>query len=402
MTFRYNENDISTSGANKILQLDSSGKIPTLDGSAITGLTSTSNNGKSYTYLNAPSTNFVAENDKFYYIYQANKKVSNGGEVVTITLPYINCTTGTKCGFEYIPQTGATTGGQYKILVKDFFSHDYSGTGGKITPDGVRVFIDGQVYTPTGNSDYEITLKGGSTPARQFYCRLNTTENIGFLIVEWYSFDAGTRKLSDLWNCNINNRYTKLADGSTEIIAQDIQNATVTAITTSGSLVNTNQKTTTRVYDTNNSVTSLALAFNNNTLKQGYRNHLLLQFRNGTSGTTPPAIYVPPANIHKGIQFMVKSLRRSGNDVASGWQYNQCYINIATARVGVDVFLPYLNGSTASSIFGINAAKRAELGWYVGDILYNIQGRYAGTSLYANNVVFISDGSTRYYYFFTA
>jgi hypothetical protein len=103
MTFRYNENDIGTSGANNLLLLDENGKIPAVDGSALTNISASGFNGLSYAYTSYNSTDLTPDIDTYYYISQANKTNALGGNEVNINVPYnSDIINGSKFGFSYI------------------------------------------------------------------------------------------------------------------------------------------------------------------------------------------------------------------------------------------------------------------------------------------------------------
>ena len=203
MSFRFNENDIGTSGNNIVLQLDGTGKIPVLDGSNITNIAASGYNGLSYAYTSTSDTNFTPQIDYFYYITQANKKVSAGGNVVNINLPYSSTIiNGSKVAFEYIPTNGTTAGGQYTITTPSNASLAAQGwTSFELFIDGVS-YSDGAIFTSNT----------GANRSRQLYAYVNGTN------LKWFDVCGGSRKLSDIINFDLNST-TPYATGQTYTIA---------------------------------------------------------------------------------------------------------------------------------------------------------------------------------------
>ncbi len=183
MSMRFNEGNVSTSGANKILQLDSNGKIPALDGSNITNIAAEGYNGLSFSYVVDNTTNIDAAIDRFYYIPQANTKVSAGGNVVNINVPYSsNVINGSKIGFEYIPTGGTTAGGNYTITTPSNASLAAQGW------TSFELFIDGQSYS----NGAVFSSEQGANRTRLLYAYVNGTD------LKWFEVRGGLKSLSGM------------------------------------------------------------------------------------------------------------------------------------------------------------------------------------------------------------
>lgn len=196
MSFRFNEEDVGTSGANKILQLDSNGKIPALDGSNITNIAAAGYNGLSFSYVTDNTTNIDAAIDRFYYIPQANRRVSAGGNTVNINVPYSsNVINGSKIGFEYIPTNGTTEGGQYTITTPSNASLAAQGW------TSFELFIDGQSY-----SDGAVfSSEQGANRTRLLYAYVDGTD------LKWFEVRGGLKSLAGMtaqFDLNSTNPYS--------------------------------------------------------------------------------------------------------------------------------------------------------------------------------------------------
>lgn len=204
MSFRFNENDVSTSGADKILVLDETGKIPALDGSNITNIAASGYNGLSYSYTTDNTTNIDASIDKFYYIPQANRKVSAGGNIVNINIPYSsNIINGSKVGFEYITTGGSIAGGQYTITTPSNASLAAQGW------TSFELFIDGVSYS----NGAVFTSEQGANRTRHLYAYVNGTD------LKWFDIRGGLKSLSEITtNFDLNNT-NPYVEGRTYTIA---------------------------------------------------------------------------------------------------------------------------------------------------------------------------------------
>jgi len=189
MSMRFNEDDVATSGANKILQLDATGKIPAVDGSNLTNVVGEGYNGLSFAYTTDNTTNITGGIDRFYYIPQANEKVSAGGNVVNINLPYSNkVVNGSKIGFEYIPLNGTTLGGQYTITTPSNASLAAHGW------TSFELFIEGESY-----SDGAVfSSKQGANRTRVLYAYVSGTN------LKWFEVRGGNKSLSTMSQFDLN------------------------------------------------------------------------------------------------------------------------------------------------------------------------------------------------------
>ena len=203
MSFRFNENDVATSGADKILVLDNTGKIPALDGSNITGLISSKANGRNYTYTLNNTTSIDASIDTFYYIPQANTKASLGGATVNINLSYSsNIINGSKIGFEFISTSSPINGGSYTITTPANASLAAQGW------TSFELWIDGASYS----NGAVFSSDAGANRNREFYAYVSGTD------LKWFEMRGGIQNLSECKNFDINSTNT-FATGRNYLLA---------------------------------------------------------------------------------------------------------------------------------------------------------------------------------------
>lgn len=222
MTIRYTENsNIGTSGANAILLTDENGKIPALDGSALTNLSSPASNGANYSYIRTDATSFTPAIDKFYYITQANTKASLGGNTVVMNMPYnTSIINGSKFGIFFIPTNSAINGGQYQLVTP--LNTDVIAAG--LT--SFELWIDGASY-----SDGDIyTSKQGANRTREFYAYVNGTD------LKFFAFNGGNKTLKEMIiNFDLDTTTTYASLGNRPQLLAVKNNST---LATNGSVIN--------------------------------------------------------------------------------------------------------------------------------------------------------------------
>jgi hypothetical protein len=280
MTLRFNENDVGTSGANNILLTDENGKIPVLDGSALTNISSNQNNGANYTYETTSSTSFTPSVDKFYYITQANLKSSLGGNTVVIDMPYnSDLINGSKFGFFYIPTNSAINGGQYQLVTPLNSSLASQGW------TSFELWIEGGSYS--NGAIY--TSKQGANRTRELYAYVNGTD------LKWFVVNGGNKTLKEqIINFDLDSTRPYSTNPHLPQLLAVKNNST---LATNGSVANVSNITCQQFGDT-----ALTLSMITTSLNNGYRQHL---FTSATTTSFPgPSHTFPAASTTEGLVFL--------------------------------------------------------------------------------------------------
>lgn len=261
--------------------------------------------GRNYTYTTNNTTNIDVETDLFYYIPQANRKASLGGNVVNFNLPYqkVKLTTGSKFGFEYIPTSGPLNGGQYSLTTP---------TDAAITAVGWTTFkliIDGQTYS----NGQVYTSKQGANPSRHMIASVQGTELI------WTTVQGGGNYLKHQYtNFNLFQRspyetdklYVLSGSKDVDVSLTDYQPATFSSPTQGGGVENSlnwaHDETgrTTQFIGTALYWSSPPGLNVNDSIPQGYRTHLIIGGHNQGAASTGFDVTLPAmTEVPEGIFF---------------------------------------------------------------------------------------------------
>lgn len=275
--------------------------------------------GRNYTYTTNNTTNIDPELDYFYYIPQANRKASLGGNVVNFNLPYlrVKLTTGSKFGFEYIPTAGALNGGQYSLTTP---------TNADITAQGWTAFkllIDGQVYS----NGQVYTSKQGANPSRHMIASVNGTELI------WTTVQGGANYLKHQYtNFNLFQRRAQQTDklyvisGSKDVDVSltDYQTDSFISPQNQGGLENSLNWAHDDTGRTTNTIGSSlpwsTVATTNAALPQGYRTFLVIGGHTaGAASTGTDVTIAPMAEVPEGIFFTQYQIVPIGANTGPYW-----------------------------------------------------------------------------------
>lgn len=314
MTIRFNEKDINTTGSNKILLLDENGKIPALDGSALTNITPTGYNGLSYNYTTTNATIFTPSIDAYYYIPQANKKSSLGGNSVSINIPYSsNIINGSKFGFTYIHTNGYDSGNKYLLITPTNESLINQGWSSFVLNIYGKEYTNGEIYYSDDSAN----------PNREFYAFVDGTN------LTWFAATGGHHKITDsrLFDLNNTNPYSMTK-----------HHMLVTKNASTYSTTNGNTNVPNVVFK--EFTTNTTLSFTNNTLPDGYR-HYFITCNNTTN--VNPVITVPLASASEGIFITFYASYYWGSNTTN-------YSSFTVSRQGTsDVFRFNSSGATPTS-----------------------------------------------------
>ena len=312
MTFRYNENDIGTSGANNLLLLDENGKIPAVDGSALTNISASGFNGLSYAYTSYNSTDLTPDIDTYYYISQANKTNALGGNEVNINVPYnSDIINGSKFGFSYIHTGGALNGNRYTLTTPLNSSLSAQGwTSFTLNIHG-KEFSNGEVYT----SDYS------ANPSRELYAFVDGTN------LTLFTIKGGNSKIADLVNMDIN-QTTPYNSNAQLIVTKNSSTYGATDGNTNTPKVSAKQFTA-----------NTTLSFANTTLPDGYREYFVTC--NNTSGVNP-TLTLPLITGAEGIFIQFYTCAYYGSNTTN-------YSNFTISRQSTNVIRYASTGATLNT-----------------------------------------------------
>lgn len=219
MTLRFTENDLGT-GANNIVALDSTGKLPTLDGSLLTNVSGKAKNGSILSYIKQTTTTFTADVNNFYWLYKADVTPAHetGSSSYTITLPTTNISIGSKIIFEsfnrrawnYSGNNWSTqnintrAGSTYTITVPSSSGTSYN---------SFKMIIKGQVYN---EGDTFNSLGLGRNRYTALYAYVDSSNN-----VTWIDYKGNLNNMDDFYNFDIGNTFPILPQRPYQLMGDD-------------------------------------------------------------------------------------------------------------------------------------------------------------------------------------
>ncbi len=219
MTLRFTENDLGT-GANNIVALDSTGKLPTLDGSLLTNVSGKAKNGSILSYIKQTTTIFTADVNNFYWLYKADVTPAHetGSSSYTITLPTTNISIGSKIIFEsfnrrawnYSGNNWSTqnintrAGSTYTITVPSSSGTSYN---------SFKMIIKGQVYNE-GSTFNSLGL--GRNRYTALYAYVDSSNN-----VTWIDYKGNLNNMDDFYNFDIGNTFPILPQRPYQLMGDD-------------------------------------------------------------------------------------------------------------------------------------------------------------------------------------
>jgi len=208
MTIRFTENNVGT-GAYDLVKLDENGKLPAVDGSLLTNVTSAATNGKIFQYVTQDTATFTAEVDKSYWLRLADIPITatnpafEVSQNYAITLPSVGVYTGSKVQFESFPRgaqsltnlattasnatSWTTVSGTFTITVPSHVGSGFSSIKANIF--GTE-YTSGQTWSSTGYSFRSAT----------FYAYIDTSDNS----LTWFTVRGGITRLGDMYRFDIN------------------------------------------------------------------------------------------------------------------------------------------------------------------------------------------------------